>query len=155
RTATIAAIAGEPPPGLRVDDAYGALLMGAPSCSRMCSEGRRGRAERRRRAPAELAVGFPQAPSGLEAERLDERPPDRERAPEQAAVGGDGEAVARAVDDQVGVLLRDRHGGAAGKARAGLTPGHAGVVRDHQRRLAVDDRNDRRAERVRAEDARE
>src|SRR5438105_4768202 len=82
--------------------------------------------------------------ASAERHALDLRQLDGEGAPETAAVGGEVEPVPSRVEDEVGILLGDRDGSAARQAAARLAPGPAGVVRDDERRAALDDRDDGR-----------
>src|SRR5262245_490850 len=166
-TAMIATSGPAPPPCPEGRlDAYGAVLMGCLSSSRFggCLDDRRriaSRYSRRTRKPLRptrrLLRGFSAGralgaaagvcgsePLTLQRERLDLRELDGQGPPEHATVGRDVEPVAGGVDDQVRVVLGDRHGISRGKPAAGLAPGDAGVVRDDERRPAVDDRDDRR-----------
>src|SRR5687768_15939792 len=77
---------------------------------------------------------------------------DGDSAPEAAAVAGDMETVAGAVEDVVGVLAeRDR--AARREARAPLRPRLPAVVGDEKGRSPVDEHDDRRAHGVHVEDA--
>ena len=82
--------------------------------------------------------------ASLISQRLDLRELDHERAPEEAAVRREVEAVARRVEDEVRVVLADRDRPAGREAATGLAPGAARVVRDHERRAPVDHGDDRR-----------
>ncbi|MGH3016370.1 MAG: NAD(P)-binding protein [Gaiellaceae bacterium] len=77
---------------------------------------------------------------------------DGQRAPEDAAVAGDVEAVAGAVEDVVRVLA-ERDGAPRREPGAALRPGGTAVVGDDERRLAVEEQDDGRAARVHVEDA--
>ena len=81
----------------------------------------------------------------LSATRRDLGQLARERRPEDAAVAREVEPVPRRVDDRVRVVVGDRDGASRRQPASRLPPGRAGVVRDEQRRLRVDDRDDRRA----------
>jgi hypothetical protein len=135
-----------------VRDAYGALLIGLSFVGFSTRVGRPGHDELV--VSPHTGCGF-SAGLGLDRERLDLGQLGREGAPEDAAVRRHVEAVSRGVDDDVRVVLRDRDGEARRQAAAGLAPRDAGVVRDDERRLAVDDGDDRRADRGRSDDARQ
>ena len=81
----------------------------------------------------------------LERNGLDLRQLDGQPVPEAAAVAGEVEAVARGVQDEIGVLVRNGDGPAGGEPAARLAPGAPGVVGDDERRLRLDDGDDGRA----------
>ena len=80
---------------------------------------------------------------------------DGERGPEDAAVARQVEPVARRVDGDVGVVRRRSRPRGRREPATRLAPRHAGVVGDDERRLRVDDREDRRARRGGGDEARQ
>jgi hypothetical protein len=55
------------------------------------------------------------------------------------------EALGGREEDEVGMLRRDRDGDPSPEPGSRLAPGHSSVVRDDERRPAVDDRDHGRA----------
>ena len=77
------------------------------------------------------------------------------RVPEAAAVPRDVEALGGRIEHDVGIVGRDRDGGPGREPPTRFTPGRATVVRDDERRSAVDDRDHGRAVRRRRDEERQ